>query len=562
MLKFNTKSGSTGAISATAFLSLTAAVFATAWGGIELTWVTGRISDIWIANSIVLAFLLRYPRSAWPLILAAGVLGNAAADILVHDSLSAVAIFSVANVVEVLALAWPLRAMQFDRDFTRPKSLLVFYVLAALAPILTSLVAASYFRFTSGADFFEAAKRWYTADVLGLVIVAPMLLTVRGKMLRQMFSASQIGVTALLICVVAGTILLNYILWDYPLAFLFFPAVMLLTFQRSFEGGAIGLLMAGVYLMVPIFLHGPSGPLRVHPLHTQLMIIQIFIAVIAFTVVLVGAALEERKRLERGLASAITRAEMSREEALVARDAAEKANRAKSMFLANMSHELRTPLNAVIGFAELMHNEMFGPLGDKHYSEYTGMIQDAGRHLLDLINDILDMSKIEAGKFDIHRETISLGSLLEECVEMMHERAETAGVSLSVDVPAGAPALAFADRKAIKQILFNLLSNAIKFTPAGGRVAARCAVAEGAVILSVSDTGIGIPADQISQLGNPFVQLRNNAGTSHIGTGLGLALVRSLVELHQGSFQIESLEGVGTTVTVRVSAAQRAELAA
>jgi signal transduction histidine kinase len=313
--------------------------------------------------------------------------------------------------------------------------------------------------------------------------------------------------------------------------------------------------------MAPLFLHGPSGRLRVHSLNEQIMIVQIFTAVIAFSVVLVGAALEERKRLERGLASAITRAEMSREEALVARDASEKANRAKSMFLANMSHELRTPLNAVIGFAEVMQKEMFGPLGDAHYSEYTGMIQSAGLHLLELINDVLDMSKIEAGKFEIQRETVGVGALLQDCVEMMRERAEVAGVSLVAEVPAS-PIWADVDRKAIKQILFNLLSNAIKFTPSGGRVVATAAAVNGTAILSVSDTGIGIPADQLSRLGNPFVQLRNHAGISHVGTGLGLALVRSLVELHHGRFQIESVEGAGTTVTIRISAAKVAGLAA
>jgi signal transduction histidine kinase len=226
-----------------------------------------------------------------------------------------------------------------------------------------------------------------------------------------------------------------------------------------------------------------------------------------------------------------------------------------------MSHELRTPLNAVIGFAEIMNLEMYGPLGDAHYSDYTDMIQRAGRHLLELINDILDMSKIEAGKFEIQREPVQMGALMLDCVELMRERAEAGGISLSAEV-ASQPLLANADRKTIKQILFNLLSNAIKFTPAGGKVIAKASRDEFGVVLSVSDTGIGIPADEISRLGNPFVQIRNHAGTTQTGTGLGLALVRSLVELHHGDFQIRSVEGVGTTVTVRISAAKSAVLAA
>jgi two-component system cell cycle sensor histidine kinase PleC len=255
------------------------------------------------------------------------------------------------------------------------------------------------------------------------------------------------------------------------------------------------------------------------------------------------------------------RAELAREEALVARDAAEKANRAKSMFLANMSHELRTPLNAVIGFAELMHFETYGPLGDPHYREYTGMIQGAGRHLLDLINDILDMSKIEAGKFDLDRDLIATAPLINDCVALMSERAHQAGIDLSADLAAAPPSFT-ADKRAMKQILLNLLSNAVKFTPAGGRVVVRARAMGPMLQLSVSDTGCGIPEDQLYRLGNPFVQLRTSAGATQNGTGLGLALVRALAELHHGALKIESAPGQGTTASVEVPLGEAASLAA
>ncbi|HEY1836865.1 MAG TPA: ATP-binding protein [Rhizomicrobium sp.] len=536
-------------------------VFATVFGAIELTNLTGRISDVWLANSLVMAILLKFPRHAWWKVLLAAAMGNIAADLLAGDTLFGTAVFSFANLVEVLAVAWPLRSWGLDAEFSRPHSLLIFYPLAGAAPIVSAAIAATYFHDGFGMAFLQSARSWYSADALGLVIVAPMLLTVRASAFARMFSRRQIGGTALLLAVLGSTIALNYLLWDYPLAFLFFPAVMLLTFQRSFEGGAVGLAMTSLYLTVPLFIASSTSHLHPHSLNEQMLIVQTFVASIGFSVVVVGAALEERKRLERGLASALVRVEMSREEALVARDAAEKANRAKSMFLANMSHELRTPLNAIIGFAEVMNSEMYGRLGDPHYREYTGMIHGAGHHLLELINDILDMSKIEAGKFEIQRESLSLGALLMECVELMQDRADAAEVSLDADVPAQ-PLPLYADRKAIKQILFNLLSNAIKFTPAGGNVVAKAWRDGGQVILCVSDTGIGIPADQITRLGNPFVQLRSHAGTSQIGTGLGLALVRSLVEMHHGDFRIDSVEGEGTNVTVRISAAKAVELAA
>jgi signal transduction histidine kinase len=542
--------------------AVAALIFITAWAGIELTWYTGRIAAIWIANAILLSFLLRHSRRDWLGFLAVGCVANAVADLAVGDNFLGVILFSLCNTIEILAVAIPLRLWKLDRDFGRPQSLLVFYALAAgPAPIAAAVLSAAYFHFVAGADFVAAAWRWYASDALGLVILLPPLMTVRFTALKAMFGRDQIAATLLLLGVLFATIALNFFARDYPFAFLFFPAVLLLTFQRGFAGGALGLLFSGLYLMVPALQGASSGALHAHSVREQLIVVQVFVAVIGFSVVLVGAALEERRRLERGLASAIGRAELAREEAFVARDAAEKASRAKSMFLANMSHELRTPLNAVIGFAEVMQAELFGPLGDAHYRDYSGMIHDAGRHLLDLINDVLDMSKIEAGKLELQRERLAVGELVGDCVELMGERAVQAGLTLTADL-GSAPAWVDADRRAMKQILLNLLSNAIKFTPAGGRVAVGAKVCDGKLILSVTDTGIGIPGDQLYRLGNPFVQIRNDAGTSQTGTGLGLALVRALAELHNGALKIESVEGSGTIASVEIPAGEAARLAA
>jgi two-component system cell cycle sensor histidine kinase PleC len=253
---------------------------------------------------------------------------------------------------------------------------------------------------------------------------------------------------------------------------------------------------------------------------------------------------QERETLIRGLRQANS-------ESRAAQDDAITANRAKSEFLANMSHELRTPLNAIIGFSELMREQMFGPHGDPRYRDYSRLIHSAGMHLLGLINDVLDMSKIEAGKLELHPETFDLRGAIEECVELMRERAETASIALEQDVPDGA-LLVFADRRAVSQILLNLLSNAVKFTLAGGRIRVKAAARDSSIVFVVEDNGIGIPQGDLPRLGKPFVQARHQAAVSHAGTGLGLALVRALAEQHQGSMRIESEEGVGTIVTVEL----------
>jgi len=257
----------------------------------------------------------------------------------------------------------------------------------------------------------------------------------------------------------------------------------------------------------------------------------------------------ETRRLEQereGLIDGLRKAHI---DSVAAEERAVAANKAKSEFLANMSHELRTPLNAIIGFSEVMREQMFGALGHSRYREYSRLIHSAGTHLLGLISDVLDMSKIEAGKLELHPEEIDLRDVVGECIALMRDRAADAKIDLTVDVP-DTPLFLCADRRAMSQILLNLLSNAVKFTRPGGRICVRAGNRNGRMVLSVEDNGVGIPEADLPRLGNPFVQAHNQAGIAHTGTGLGLALVRALAEKHRGSMRIDSKEQVGTTVTV------------
>ena len=232
-----------------------------------------------------------------------------------------------------------------------------------------------------------------------------------------------------------------------------------------------------------------------------------------------------------------------------AKELAELADRAKSQFLANMSHELRTPLNAIIGFAEIMTDKLFGPLGDARYEEYALDIRESGRHLLTLINDILDLSKIEARQANLREEQVDLGEVFTSCGRLVAERAQRGTIELDIRSVDDIPAI-WADRIKLKQILLNLLSNAIKFTPPGGKVtldAVRQANRD--VAITVVDTGIGMRAQDIPIALQPFRQIESTLARRHEGTGLGLPLTKAIVEMHGGTLAVQSVPGKGTTVT-------------
>ncbi|MCR6630752.1 MAG: nitrate- and nitrite sensing domain-containing protein [Magnetospirillum sp.] len=236
-----------------------------------------------------------------------------------------------------------------------------------------------------------------------------------------------------------------------------------------------------------------------------------------------------------------------------AREAAELANRAKSEFLATMSHELRTPLNAIIGFSEIIEQQLLGPVGQEQYRDYAHDINDSGKHLLQLINDILDVARLEVGRVVLREERVSAAAIVQSCLGMVRERAEAGAVTVACDLPEGLPFL-WADPRRLKQILVNVLGNAVKFTPPGGKVSVSVRADPKGLAIAIADTGIGIAPEDLGKVMAPFGQADSGMARRYEGSGLGLPLSRKLMDLHGGALSLESALGAGTTVTLRFPA--------
>jgi two-component system, cell cycle sensor histidine kinase PleC len=282
--------------------------------------------------------------------------------------------------------------------------------------------------------------------------------------------------------------------------------------------------------------------LMVHGLLTPLILCSLFLygSAIAIAAYHINRLLFESLRL--------------RLELTIANSAAQAASKSKSDFIANMSHELRTPLNAIIGFSEVIKDQTFGAGALARYVEYASHIHRSGLHLLEIINDILDLSKIEAGRYELKDERVEMGEVVRASLLLVTDRAEEAGVTIDASVPSPSPVIR-GDKRAIKQVLLNLLSNAVKFTPIGGSVHVDiCDDGMGGIILTVKDTGIGMSPTEIPKAMQPFGQIGDVQTRNRPGTGLGLPIVRSLVEMHEGKFRLLSELGVGTSAQISLPA--------
>jgi signal transduction histidine kinase len=310
-------------------------------------------------------------------------------------------------------------------------------------------------------------------------------------------------------------------------------ALGLLCWRSLLASGTLAVLHHFVLIFLfPLWVFPDGANLWRVVLHASVVALQI--SVLCVFVFLIKQMLTRAEELERKLEATL--------------DMVREASSSKSRFLAHMSHELRTPLNAIIGFSDAMKGEMFGDLSPR-YLEYVELINTSGKHLHDLINDVLDLSRVEAGKHDIHDETFDLAATIEDCLGMVGERARNAGVKLLV--MAAPPAVTLrADPRATKQVLLNLLTNAVKYTGAGGSVMISWADGAGGLAVSIADTGVGISDQALHTVFEPFQRGDSMVASKTEGTGLGLAISRKLMELHDGTLTLSSKPGVGTVATM------------
>ena len=505
-------------------------------------------------GGVALALILILGRKwRWP-VLAAGLAGGIIAKWLSDPSLfESIAIPSLSTGVLVAIDMLCQRLIGPTIDFRDWKQLVRFIAITVLVGAVSGFAYALEQSIWKPLKLVSDWQGWSVSIILPYVIFTPLIVLLATAKRSAFLGNWRRLATGL--AILAASLAINFLPLGLPLLFTVPLALLLMTMMGGIEGTALGLAVTQLIVMTTtIWGHGPAAIIHL-PLGYQLYFVQVFMSIMMVMMLPAAAAITERGKLRDGIQAALLREERvnkalrdSERHALMLADEAQRANQAKSEFLANMSHELRTPLNAILGFSEIIEAQLYGPLGHPKYAEYAADVHKSGVHLLDLINDVLDLSKIDAGKMELRESVFPIGELIDETAALLRDKA-MGHVSLELRLPA--PIEVTADRRLTKQILINLLSNAIKFTPKGGAVTLGALDKPGSgVEITVTDTGIGMTQAQIEKAFSVYGQIDSRIARSHEGTGLGLPISQSLARLQGGDLLAYSIPGHGTRMTL------------
>ena len=515
-------------------------VLGTSWVGILLTREGGRVASLWLANAGALAVLLRRSPDARPSTLAVVYLANVAANLMSGDGAILALAMASCNIAEILiALVLLTRDGDDGVDMTVMRSFRRFLIVAGVyAPLASACAASLILWIITGIDPGAVVWRWFLADSLGMVMVAPLLLSARATDFKELLTPEIFGEAIAVLALATGVTLIIFLQSTYPLLFIILPTLTLAAFRLRFAGAAMAVTcVAATATLLTLEGMGPIAHI-VPEMSDRVVLLQVFIAVAVLTTLPVSSILTERAALQ---------AELSKAHA-----EAQHALAAKSAFLATMSHEIRTPMTGVPGMIELLRGDP--PAKDKE--RFFATLEQSANLLMRVLDDILDFSKMESGKVALEAVDFDLQYLARATLDLFDNAASSKGLTLSLSFSAGSSQVR-GDPVRVQQVLANLVSNAIKFTDRGSVelvvIAGERDGERQMWTVHVRDSGIGIEQAQISRLFSPFVQADTSTTRRFGGTGLGLAISRSLVAAMGGALRVESSPGHGSTFSFTIA---------
>ncbi len=523
--------------------------------GVALGVPPDGIAVFWPPNAIILCTFLILPTGRWWACALAFVCAEVIGDIPVFTVYEALG-FGIVNCFEGILSALILRrAFDGGFDLSSSRQLLYFVVVCVVgAPALAALAgSAIYVLRGSEESYLILWRTWWAGDAVGLLTFAPLILTLwrafqPGHSDRQGAYWLELALTlGVLAGVTAAVFMLDwFIATDYDRLFYVYPVLVWIALR----GGVLGAAAASAVIALVVSWMALSGeiPVDIFGRFADVLFLQQLLAVTILSTLTLAVLVQERAALSRKLGTEIERTR-SQKAILEAKERAERANEAKTTFLAHMSHELRTPLNAIIGFSSSMRKEIFGPVTNERYREYAGDIEESAQHLLSLINDLIDISRIEGGALALSETSLSPSAAIDDALRMLRSAASSRNIRLQNSTPPDMPNL-LCDEVRLRQVLINIVSNAIKFSLDSGRidVSARCE--GGRLLFIVQDEGIGIPKEELESAFQRYQQFSSDPHLRAQGSGLGLYVSRMLMAAHGGEIAIESAPDKGTTVTL------------